>query len=336
MKTSRHPPQPTPIRNTRDMRPLKPPDRPLVPYMRFSKKMWSKIHQENPELPLLEIGKIIGQLWREAPDAEKSAYQQEYEAEKIEYERNVKAYQAALTNQHTIASRTRASTTVNDGTAAIQAVDEEDPMEMTKKRLSAIRFDRDSRLMAELFTTACLPDTRTMVPQNRIDLLKKQATSLSTHQNKLNSELDGLEEKFQKRKRDLEENSEKFNQEIKKLREERPSFTEEKYREFAQLWMDYMREQYAEHKADKEKVDLKPDEEETAKTPNDNVESNAMEVDGESKEPEKEENAADETNAEETEEQPTENNDEEKTETTEEPEASAELEQSQESQILPA
>jgi SWI/SNF-related matrix-associated actin-dependent regulator of chromatin subfamily E protein 1 len=55
-------------------------------------------------------------------------------------------------------------------------------MEMTKKRLSAIRFDRDSRLMAELFTNACLPDTRTMVPQNRIDLLKKQATSLSTHQ----------------------------------------------------------------------------------------------------------------------------------------------------------
>jgi hypothetical protein len=71
----------------------------------------------------LEIGKIIGQLWRELSDMEKSVYQQEYEAEKIEYERNIKAYQAALSNQHHMASRSRANTNVtNDGTAAIQVI----------------------------------------------------------------------------------------------------------------------------------------------------------------------------------------------------------------------
>jgi SWI/SNF-related matrix-associated actin-dependent regulator of chromatin subfamily E protein 1 len=170
--------------------------------MRFSKKMWPRVHKgtsfniiiktkfityiiivvEHPDTQLLEIGKIIGQMWREASEGEKATYQQEYEAEKIEYDRNLKAYQAALANQHTIASRSRMSTSNNDGSAAIQAVDEEDPLEMTKKRLSAIRFERDSRLMAELFTGACLPDTRTMVPQSRIEQLKRQATSLSAHQ----------------------------------------------------------------------------------------------------------------------------------------------------------
>jgi SWI/SNF-related matrix-associated actin-dependent regulator of chromatin subfamily E protein 1 len=144
--------------------------------------MWQKVRAENPDIQLLEIGKIIGQLWRESSDAEKSIFQQEYEMEKIEYDRNLKAYQAALTHQHVSASRSRASNIHTGGSAAIQAVDEEDPLEMTKKRLAAIRFDRDSRLMAELFTGACLPDTRTMVPQSRIEQLKRQATSLSAHQ----------------------------------------------------------------------------------------------------------------------------------------------------------
>lgn len=124
--------------------------------------MWPTVHKQHPDTQLLEIGKIIGQLWREASDSEKAIFQQEYEAEKIEYDRNLKAYQAALANQHTIASRSRMNAPNNDGSAAIQAVDEEEPMEMAKKRMSAIRFDRDSKLMAELFTGACLPDARTM------------------------------------------------------------------------------------------------------------------------------------------------------------------------------
>jgi hypothetical protein len=91
----------------------------------------------------------------------------------------------------------------------------------------------------------------------------------------LNSELDGLEEKFKRRKRDLEENSEKFNQEIKKLRDERPSFTEEKYREYAQLWTNFMRQQYAEYKADKDAPPKSTEAVETAE----NEDINAMEVD---------------------------------------------------------
>ncbi|KAI6241140.1 HMG box [Aphelenchoides fujianensis] len=255
---------PTPARSTGRFQephvraPLRPPDRPLVPYMRFSRKMWPRVRAENPEVQLLEIGKIIGQMWRESSDAEKAVYQQEYEQEKLEYDRTLKAYQAAVEQQQLQASRQIAQGAglpkLHAGhqlppAATIQPVDEEDPFEMTRKRQCAARYDRDNRLMADLFTGACLPDTRTMVPQNRIDILKKQASSLSSHQKKLNEELERLEENFQRRKRTLEENSEKFSEGMKKLKDERPVFTEEKYREYVQQWMEHIRADFADFKA---------------------------------------------------------------------------------------
>jgi hypothetical protein len=51
--------------------------------MRFSKKMWPKVRAENPDSPLWDLGKVIGQMWNTAPQTEKSVYQQEYEAEKV-------------------------------------------------------------------------------------------------------------------------------------------------------------------------------------------------------------------------------------------------------------
>lgn len=59
------------------------PDRPLVPYMRFSKKMWPKVRADHPDRPLWDLGKIIGQLWNNTPTSEKNVYQQEYEQEKV-------------------------------------------------------------------------------------------------------------------------------------------------------------------------------------------------------------------------------------------------------------
>lgn len=165
------------------MRPVKPPERPLVPYMKFSRKMWSQVRAQNPDVQLLEIGKIVGQMWREAPDTEKMVFQQEYELDKVEYDRQLKGYHQAMASQHAVASRNRTQNLNNtSSSAAIQPVDDEDPFEMSRKRLAAIRYDRDNRLMTELFSSACLPDSRSLVPQTRIDQLKRQATSLTAHQ----------------------------------------------------------------------------------------------------------------------------------------------------------
>uniref|UniRef100_A0A183BP57 HMG box domain-containing protein n=1 Tax=Globodera pallida TaxID=36090 RepID=A0A183BP57_GLOPA len=237
------------------MRPPKIPDRPLVPYMRFSKKMWPKVRADKPDVPLWELGKLIGQLWNGTPPAEKGVFTQEYEQEKIEYEKAMKQYNVAYAQYMAAKSRVKSAHQQHQekgggsGRKAaaeavtgvfMQPIDEEDPFELAGKRLAAIRYDRNNRLMAELFSPAYLPDPRSFVPQQRIDHFRRQRMSLEQHQVKSNDELARMDELFSQRKRAIQRDSEAYQGTLKKVCEERPRVDQQRCDELTEQYKEQL------------------------------------------------------------------------------------------------
>ena len=50
------------------------------------------------------------------------------------------------------------------------------------KRMAAVRFHRNYRLMLEIFNKVRIPDVRTVVDKSRLQMLKKHVQTLNFHQ----------------------------------------------------------------------------------------------------------------------------------------------------------
>ncbi|KAJ2065577.1 Non-histone chromosomal protein 6 [Coemansia sp. S146] len=61
------------------------PKRALSAYMFFSKAMRKTVQEENPEVSFGQIGKILGDKWKNLSDAAKAPYNAESEKDKIRY-----------------------------------------------------------------------------------------------------------------------------------------------------------------------------------------------------------------------------------------------------------
>ncbi|XP_037091324.1 SWI/SNF-related matrix-associated actin-dependent regulator of chromatin subfamily E member 1-like [Pollicipes pollicipes] len=221
-------------------KPPKGPEKPLMPYMRYSKSVWETVKQQHQDLKLWEIGKIIGSMWRDLPESEKQDFIDDYENEKVEYERAVKEYHASATYQAYLSAKNKAAeeqpphvhevkppvNTVMKGLDRridIQpAEDEEDQDEQfSVKQVAHARYLRNHRLINEIFSDTVVPDVRTVVTTPRMQLLKRQVHSLTMHQKKLEGELQQIEEKFEAKKQKFEESTEVFNDELKTLCEKK-------------------------------------------------------------------------------------------------------------------
>jgi SWI/SNF-related matrix-associated actin-dependent regulator of chromatin subfamily E protein 1 len=88
---------------------------------------------------------------------------------------------------------------------------------LTARHLAAIRFNRNHRLINEIFSEYIIPDNRSIVTSQRMEQLKKQVHSLEQHQEKLKQELLLIEEKNEAKKRKILNASADFDKELSKV-----------------------------------------------------------------------------------------------------------------------
>ncbi|KAJ8678784.1 hypothetical protein QAD02_014571 [Eretmocerus hayati] len=224
-------------------KPPKPPEKPLMPYMRYSRRVWDQVKAQNPELKLWEIGKIIGQMWRDLPEDEKTEFVEDYETEKVEYEKSLKTYHNSPAYLAYIAAKNRGKSALcaaqqgtderetherSSGSSKTQAAqdrridilpaeDEDDQDDgCSVKKVAYKRYLRNHRLINEIFSDTVVPDVRSVVTTQRMAILRRQVQSLTMHQKKLEAELQQIEEKFEAKKRKFIETSEAFQEELKR------------------------------------------------------------------------------------------------------------------------
>jgi hypothetical protein len=63
--------------------------------MFFSKDKRPGVVADNPGMPFGEVGKTIGEMWRELEDSDRAPYQAQADADKKRYEREQKAAKSA-------------------------------------------------------------------------------------------------------------------------------------------------------------------------------------------------------------------------------------------------
>lgn len=235
----------------------KPPDKPLMPYMRYSRKVsrlvWESVKANNPDLKLWEIGKIIGQMWRELSEEEKQQYIDEYEAEKVQYMDAMKAYHSSQAYQSWIVAKGKVDVDaeqeepeksrrskappppppppMEQRVMSIQPAEEDDDLDdsLSVKHVATVRYLRNHWLINEVFSDAVVPDIRAFVSEARMSVLKRQVHSLTMHQKKLEGDLQQIDDKHHTKRQKFAENSEHFYTELKNLCNSKPQITDEQF-----------------------------------------------------------------------------------------------------------
>jgi len=70
------------------------PKRAMTAYMLFCQEKRTEIKEKNPEVGFGQIGKLLGEAWKEVPTGEKAKYNEIAAKDKIRYQKDMAAYKA--------------------------------------------------------------------------------------------------------------------------------------------------------------------------------------------------------------------------------------------------
>lgn len=164
------------------------------------------------------------------------------------YEDNVKGspIPGALTNSNILNTMNAANKIDVWSNFAIEPA-EDDGIDdgLTIKNVCLSRFNRNHKLLNEIFSEFVVPDSRSIITSQRMEQLKKQVTSLELHQEKLKQELQSIEEKNETKKRKFLSSTEEFEKELNKIKEtkiseeEMKKFFDKNYDELQIQFKDY-------------------------------------------------------------------------------------------------
>ena len=159
-------------------KPPKQPEKPLFPYMRYSRSVWEKVKTQNPEMKMWDIGKVVGEQWRNLTDEEKQGYFDEYEVEKAEYTEAMKNYHNSAAYREWVKAKEKAQNAIQEkqlmekmlgGSVPkeeprfqLQQIEDDDEEDgFTAKHVAAARFQRNHKLIGEIFSDSTVPDVKT-------------------------------------------------------------------------------------------------------------------------------------------------------------------------------
>ncbi|VDP35420.1 unnamed protein product [Soboliphyme baturini] len=135
------------------------------------RKIWDSVKAAHPDQKLWEIGRIIGHLWRELPANEKQKFMDEYEAEK-KIDSRIMLPPCDITEDVAI---------VFSRICSEQQLISDEPEHFTDRQLAAARYQRNQRMLLEIFSDVCIPDQRGIMTTTRLQNLQRQVESLTMH-----------------------------------------------------------------------------------------------------------------------------------------------------------
>ena len=245
-------------------KPIKAPKPPMLPYMRYSKKMWDHVKAANPRVKAIpDLTKMIGKMWQDLTAEERKIYEVEYEMEKIAYQEamqnyhNSSAYQEWFKKEEMrkiqLAQEAEEKKHMGARVGVVQADEDEDNI-FSLKHLASARYSRNHLLMADIFSSAVVPESHVHFDfAKKLHRLREQRQTMESTLNTKQSNLKVLDEKHDKIRKLIQEDRDKWEKSWVEVCSKKPKISDEDFEEMVQKALKELKEKQQQQQVQQQK-----------------------------------------------------------------------------------